>query len=87
MFKNHKINKNINNIISCILDYIKESIFKKYLLYISKVLEHNNFLIILIEISKNKNSKLDKDDKSIIHDRNSFIIKLLKSKFLKKNKS
>ena len=87
MFKEHHINKNSIDIISCILDYIKENIFKKYLQYIFKVLEHNNFLTTLMEISKDKNSKLDKNDKSSKNERaNKNILKELKSKFLEKIK-
>ena len=87
MFKEHHINKNSIDIISCILDYIKENIFKKYLQYIFKVLEHNNFLTTLIEISNDKNSKLDKNDKSTKNDKgNRIIIKELKSKFLEQIK-
>ena len=43
--------------ISCILDYIKENIFKKYLQYIFKAPENNNFLTIIMEISNYRNSK------------------------------
>ena len=87
MFKEHHINKNSIDIISCILDYIKENIFKKYLQYIFKVLEHNNFLTTLIEINNDRNSKLDKNDKSAKNDRsNRIIIKELKSKFLEQIK-
>ncbi len=87
MFKENHINKNSLDIISCILDYIKENIFKKYLQYIFKVLEHNNFLTTLIEINNDKNSKLDKNDKSNKNDRsNKIILKELKSKFLKEIK-
>jgi len=82
MFKENHINKNSIDIISCILDYIKENIFKEYLQYIFRVLEHNNFLTTLMEISTDRNSKLDKDDKSIKNDNNKIIIKELKSKFL-----
>ena len=87
MFKENHINKNSLDIISCILDYIKENIFKKYLQYILRVLEHNNFLTTLIEISNDKNSKLDKNEKSDKNDRsNKIILKELKSKFLKEIK-
>ena len=86
MIKENYINKNAIDIKSCILDYIKENIFKKYLQYIFKVLEHNNFLTTLIEISKDKNSKLDKNNKSDKNDNNKIIIKELKHKFLKKIK-
>ena len=86
MYKENYINKDTIDIKSCILDYIKENIFKKYLQYIFKVLEHNNFITTLIEISKDKNSKLDKNDKSDKNDKNKIIIKELKHKFLKKIK-
>jgi len=86
MFQNNHINKNSIDIISCILDYIKENIFKKNILYIFKVLEDNNFLTTLIEISRDKSIKLDKNDKSARNDRNKIIIKELKSKFLKEIK-
>ena len=72
IFKDNHINKNTIDIVSCFLDYIKENIFKKYLMYIFKVLEHNNFFTTLLEINKDRNNKLDKN-----------IIKELKPKFLK----
>ena len=38
MFKGNKINKNITDIISCILEYIKENIFKKkFAIYILSI--------------------------------------------------
>ena len=77
MFDKNHINKNSIDIISCILDYIKENIFKKNLQYIFKVLERNNFLTTLMEVSNDKNIKLDKNDKS-----NKNILKELKSKFI-----
>ena len=58
-----KIFKNMNkysvDIISCLLDYIKEKIFSKYLLIIFKILESNNFLTTLLEFKKNKNDDID----------------------------
>ena len=63
--------KNSLDIISCLLDYIKEQIFNKYLIYIFKVLEDSNFLTTLVEIKKDKYNKLDDD-----------IINMLKNKFL-----
>ena len=72
MFSENHINKNSIDIISCILDYIKVDKFKKYLVYIFKVLEHNNFLTTLIEINNDKNNKLDKN-----------IIEKLKNRMLK----
>ena len=55
------ISKNIVDIVSGLLDYIKEQIFNKYLKYIFKVLEDNNILTTLLEIKKNKNNKLDEN--------------------------
>jgi len=86
IFKENHINKNTIDIISCILDYIKENIFKKYLQYIFRVLEHNNILTTLMEISTDRYNKLDKDDKSIRNNSNKIIIKELKSKFLERIK-
>jgi hypothetical protein len=57
MFKENYINKYSLDIISCILDYIKENIFKKYLQYIFKASENNNFLTIIMEISNYRNSE------------------------------
>ena len=83
IFKENHINKNSIDIVTCILDYIKENIFKKYLLYIFKVLEDNNFLTTLMEISKDRNSKLDKNDKSSRNDKgNQNMLKGIKNKFL-----
>ena len=86
MLEKNYINKDSIDIISCTLDYIKEKIFKKSLLYIFKVLEDNNFLTTLIEIGKDRNIKLDKNDKSARNDKNKYIIKDLKNKFLKEIK-
>ena len=83
MFKENSINKNSIDIITCILDYIKENIFKKYLLYIFRLLEDNNFFTTLIEISKDRNVKLAINDNSARNDKNKIIIKELKTKFLK----
>jgi len=63
--------KNSLDIISCLLDYIKEQIFNKYLLYIFKALEDSNFLTTLVEIKKDKDNNLDQS-----------LIDLLKNKFL-----
>ena len=64
------INKNSVDIISCLLDYIKEKIFSEYLIYIFKALENNNFLTTLVE---NKKNNFDKKDN---------IISQLEDKFL-----
>ena len=86
MIEKNYINKDSIDIVSCTLDYIKDKIFKKSLLYIFKVLEDNNFLTTLIEIGKDRNTKLDKNDKSARNDKNKNIIKDLKTKFLKEIK-
>ena len=52
------INKNSVDLISCIMDYIKDNIFNENLEKIFTLLEHHNFLTTLKQIS-NK-SKLDK---------------------------
>ena len=60
-----KIFKNIGkysvDIISCLLDYIKEKIFSEYLLRIFEILENNNFLTTLVEFKKDNNDEI-KDD-------------------------
>lgn len=63
MFKENYMNKDKIDVISCILDYIKENIFPKYLELIFDILEDNNFLATLLEINKSKTCKLDKNDK------------------------
>ena len=68
--------KNNLDIISCLSDYIKEQIFNKYLLYIFKVLEDNNFLTTLVEIKKDKDNQLDDN-----------LIDMLKNKFLESIKN
>ncbi|MCK1978377.1 hypothetical protein LNK15_15180, partial [Jeotgalicoccus huakuii] len=60
---------------------IKENIFKKNLEDIFKSLEHNNFLTTLLKVSKDKEIRLDKNDKSIIPN-NRIILKYLKMQFL-----
>ena len=71
MFKENYINPNSIDLITCIVEYIKEKIFNENLKKVFNILEHNNFLTTLIEIDKDKDikDKLGKD-----------IIKLLKDK-------
>ena len=85
MFKENYVNKNKIDIISCILDYIKENVFAKYLKLIFNELEDNNFLTTLLEINNNNSCKLDKNDKGP-RPNNSKIIKELETKFLKEIK-
>jgi len=85
MFANYYINKEKIDIITCILDYIKENIFTKYLLYIFRVLENNNFFTTLLELDKDSNCRLDKNDKSN-RPNNKLIIKELKAILLKEIK-
>ena len=65
------INKNSLDIISCLLEYIKEKIFSEYLIHIFEVLENNNILTTLVENKNGNNNNLDED-----------IITQLKGKFL-----
>ena len=85
MFKENYVNKNKIDIISCILDYIKENVFAKYLKLIFNELEDNNLLTTLLEINNNNSCKLDKNDKGP-RPNNSKIIKELETKFLKEIK-
>ena len=63
MLKENYVNKDKIDIISCILDYIKENLFAKYLKLIFEVLEDNNFLTTLLEINNYGTCKLDKNDR------------------------
>ena len=85
MFKENYVNKNKIDIISCILDYIKENVFAKYLKLIFNELEDNNFLTTLLEINNKEPIRLDKNDKGA-RPNNSKIIKELETKFLKEIK-
>ena len=53
------IDKNSLDIISCILNYIKEEMFGKYLKYIFNALEDNNILTTLTEIKNSKNISIN----------------------------
>ena len=53
------IGKNSRDIISCVLNYIKEEIIIKYIKYIFTALEDNNVLTTLIEIQNDKNNGID----------------------------
>ena len=44
IFKENYVVKNTLDIISCILEYIKEKVYYKYLNHILEALEDNNFL-------------------------------------------
>ena len=85
MLKENYINKDKTDIISCIIAYIKENIFSKYLKFIFDVLEDNNFLTTLLVLNKDKICKLDKNDSKRRPD-NSKILKELEDKFLKEIK-
>ena len=85
MFKENYVNKNKIDIISCILDYIKENVFAKNLKFIFNVLEDNNFFTTLIEINNDKICRLDINDEGI-KPNNRNIIKELETKFLKEIK-
>ena len=55
MFKSNYIDKNSIDIISSILDFIKETIIEKYFWKIFKVLKDNNILTELIDNQSDKN--------------------------------
>jgi len=85
MFRENYVNKDKIDIISCILDYIKENVFAKYLNIIFNDLEDNNFFSTLLEINNDRTCRLDIKDKSSIPNNNK-IIKELETKFLKEIK-
>ena len=62
IFKNKLINKFTIDIVSCILDYIKEEIFNKYLGIIFRILEDNNILTTLSELYHRDFKGIDKKD-------------------------
>ena len=72
IYKTNYIGNNSIDIISILLDYMREQIFCKYLIYIFKVLEDNNILTTLLEIKKNNDNILDEN-----------IIEQLKDHYLK----
>ena len=55
------ISKFTIDIVSCLIEYINENIFNKYLKIILKILEDNNILTTLLEIKKNNYKYIDKD--------------------------
>ena len=85
MLEQNYVNEDKIDIISCILEYIKENVFQKYLKLIFEVLEDNNFLTTLLEINKEGTCKLDKNDRGA-RANNTKIIKELEIKFLKEIK-
>ena len=76
------INKDTIDIVSILLDYIKDNIFMKYLNFIFNVLEDNNFLTTLLELNNDKTCKLGKKEE----DKNTKIINNLETTFLKEIK-
>ena len=76
IFNMKYIGKNTIDIISCLLDYIKEQIFSKYLKHIFEVLEDNNILTTLLEIKKNKN-KNNTLNESIIEQLREYFLNLV----------
>ena len=61
IFRNKLVNKFTVDIVSCIIDYIKEEIFNKYLIKILKVLEDNNILTTLSELYQKDFDSIDKN--------------------------
>ena len=60
IYKDQRINKFTVDIVSCIIEYIKEEIFNKYLRIIFKILEDNNILTTLSDIYLNNFQDIDK---------------------------
>ena len=85
MLKENYMNKDKIDIISCILDYIKENIFAKYLKLIFEILEDNNFLTTLLVLNDIGTCGLEKNDTKAIPD-NGKIISELETQFLKEIK-
>jgi hypothetical protein len=61
IFRNKLVNKFTVDIVTCIIDYIKEEIFNKYLIKILKVLEDNNILTTLSELYQKDFDSIDKN--------------------------
>ena len=72
------IDTNSIDITSCLLDYIKEEIFLKYLNHILHGLEDNNFVTALLEIKNSNNNKLDENKNTFIKEKFMNIIKNIK---------
>ena len=60
IYKEKYINQFTVDIISCVLEYIKEEIFIKNLKNVFKILEDNNMLTTIIEIRKKKYKNIDR---------------------------
>ena len=84
IFETNYINNDKIDIVSILLDYIKENIFMKYLNFIFNVLEDNNFLTTLLELNNDKTCYLDVDvtDSKAGKVKNKTIIKDLETTFL-----
>ena len=61
MYETNYINKYTLDIASCLIDYIKENIFIKYLKKVFMILEDNNIFTTLYENIKNKFKNLNKN--------------------------
>ena len=59
IFKDSIINKDTIDILTILLDFIQTNIFNKNLKRIFKLLDKNNFFTTLLEINKDKETKLD----------------------------
>ena len=61
MYNNNYINIYTIDIISCLIEYIKENIFNKFLKIVFEILEDNNILTTLLEIKKSNYKFITKD--------------------------
>ena len=61
IYKDKRINKFTVDIVSCIIEYIKEEIFNKYLKIIFKILEDNNILTTLSDLNQSDFNDINKE--------------------------
>ena len=61
LYKDQYINKYTLDIVSLIIEYIKDNLYNKYLYIIFKKLEDNNILTTLLQIQKNEHKKIAKN--------------------------
>ena len=92
IYKNNYINKYTLDIVSCLIDFIKDNIFTKYLLNVLQILEDNNCLTTLLEIERKKSLYRESECKNSLDNEivEKIITKILKSitinKYSKKSK-
>ena len=61
IYNNNNITKYTVDIVSYLIEYIKENIYHKYLNNVFKILEDNNMLTTILESKKNKYENINQD--------------------------